>query len=489
MTTRYVMFFLIAVMTLGLVFLLVTRDRPAHDAPMEILHEVPDAAVAAVDAGVDAALADAATVALTGDAASDAARPSGPPLRIATLGWELVAPGVGLAPTPSLSFELAPEGALDAVEARLARGGSDPAGADIAILPLPAFVASYERLRALDPRVFAVVGFSHGREEVHAAPGALTKAPPAADEVKLVALGSSADATARAATNESASVLGLFALDLLGVAPSRIRIVAPATEDAKTALAAAIVKGTPDERKLAFSSADASRLVPIVAIAPSGVLAAKEMQLREWTRTWIDGAGKVRLDVPGIARRLAAKEMLPLASGVGGAPEALALVERLGQIEDAALADENALFGSSAAVTLAGLAQRTWQLERAAGLIANGAPEPLPVDARIVGAVAPAAAPAATEDADAGAYKPVPAGAVTLVTYRAVDADAAAVANQIWFLSGVFDRATFRVAAKGGAKAAKAIADAARAKGVPASRLATVATEPGVFAAVDILAR
>lgn len=223
----YATFFLIAVMSLGLVFLLVTRSRAPHDAPA-----ADPEVVEIADAG-DGGKADAGAAA--GDAAIDAAppKPVDRPLRVTSLGWELVAAGVALsAPDGGAmgpAIELAPETTLEAVEARLGRTGADPVGADIAVMPLPAFVLSYDRLRALDPRVFAVVGFSHGREELHAAPGALLKPPPAADEVKLVALGpaSAGDATARAGGSESATMLGLFAVDLLGVAPSRVRLVAP----------------------------------------------------------------------------------------------------------------------------------------------------------------------------------------------------------------------------------------------------------------------
>ena len=67
--------------------------------------------------------------------------------------------------------------------------------------------------------------------------------------------------------------------------------------------------------------------------------------------------------------------------------------------------------------------------------------------------------------------------------------DADTVAAQIWLLSGVFERAVFKVTAKGGAKAATAIAAAARDKGVAATRLATAPAEPqGAFAVVDVLA-
>ena len=61
--------------------------------------------------------------------------------------------------------------------------------------------------------------------------------------------------------------------------------------------------------------------------------------------------------------------------------------------------------------------------------------------------------------------------------------------RQIGFLSAVFEKAAFRVSAKGGEKAARAIATAARdAHALPATRLATTTAEPaGAFATVEIL--
>src|SRR6185369_4853535 len=137
--------------------------------------------------------------------------------------------------------------------------------------------------------------------------------------------------------------------------------------------------------------ADAARLIPIVAVAPKGVLEAREPALREWSKAWLDGLSHVSKDVPAIARRLAGKEALPLAGGVGGAPEALVLVERLGQIENATLDQQTSYIGALAkgAVTLDTLTQRTWQLERGGGLTTNAAPDPLPMDARVVSMIAP----------------------------------------------------------------------------------------------------
>lgn len=499
----YATFFLIAVMSLGLVFLLLTRSRKEYTAVPSI-----DPAFienASPDGGADGGAGEGG--AMDAAAAADAApKATERPLRVTALGWELVAAGVALtapdggAAGPGPAIELAPETALDAVEARLARGGTDPVGADVAVMPLPAFVAAYDRLRALDPRAFAVVGFSRGREEVHANAGALLKAPPAAEEVKLVAFGpaTSSDATAKAAGSEAATVLGLFALDLLGVPPARIRMIAPGAADAKTAPFSAVVRGAADERKLAFSSADASRFIPIVAVAPKAQLDANEPKMREFAKAWLDGLERSRKDASNVARRLANKEALPLGAGVGGAPEAIALLERLGEIEPVTLAQQRTLIGASAtgSVTLETLTQRTWALARAGGLTTSAAPSPLPIDERVALAIAPAPAPkhAAEGDAggaDAGAFAALPAGTTPLLLYRAVDAqtDAAAVAAQIGFLAGVFEHAAFRVTAKGGDKAARAIAAQARDKfDVPASRLATSAGEPaGAFASVEIV--
>ena len=504
----YATFFLIAVMSLGLVFLLLTRTRKDYTAvPSVDPAFVEGASPLAPDGGVDGG-ADASTLLGGGDAAADAApaKPIERPLRVTALGWELVAAGVALtapdggAVAQAPAIELAPETTLDAVEARLARGGSDPVGADIAVMPLPAFAIAYDRLRALDPRAFVVVGFSRGREEVHANAGALLKAPPGADEVKLIAFGpsTSADAAAKAAGTESATVLGLFALDLLGVPPARIRMLAPGAADAKTAPFAAVARGAADERKLAFSSADASRFIPIVAVAPKAQLDANEAKMKEFAKAWLDGLERSRKDASNVARRLANKEALPLAAGVGGAPEAIALLERLGQIEPASLAQQRVFIGASATgpVTLETLTQKTWSLARAGGLTTSAAPSPLPIDERVALAIAPAPAPQHAGDgagggADAGAIAPLPAGTTPLLVYRAVDAqaDAAAVAAQIGFLAGVFEHAAFRITAKGGDKAARAIAAQARDRfDLPASRLATTAAEPaGAFASVEVV--
>ncbi|MCL2726471.1 MAG: hypothetical protein FWD69_18785 [Polyangiaceae bacterium] len=518
---RYLGFVLTAIMSIALVFLIVTRARTTYDAPAKIVPVVSSidggADGGVVDAGeVDAGLVDAgaladgsvdagALAASTIDAsAGDATTPpsTAGPLRVTALGWELVAAGAALATANAdvatrLPFVLAPETTLEAVSARLARGGGDPAGADVAVLPLPAFVITYDRLRALDLRAFAVVGLSRGREEIHSVQGAWIKPPSGSDEVKLAAFGpsSAGDPAARAAGSESATFLGLFALDLLGVDPSRVRLVAPGSVDGMGAPFAAITKGTADPRRLVLSTSNASRLVPLLLIAPRSKLDADETKLRSFARAWMDGL--VRGDAATVARRLAAKDGVPLAEGVTNAPDAVSLVEKLGQIAPATLADQRTWIGPSVhpPSSLATLMQRTWQLARASGLTQGAEPEPLPIDARITTALAMDAAPPAGDAlnasvTDAGASAPFAVRTTPLIVYRARgnQIDAAGVAGEIAFLASVFEHATFRVAAKGGEKSARAITAIAQDRfGVSAARLATARGEPkGVFASVDI---
>lgn len=489
----YVTFFIIAIMSVGLASLLLTRDRSKHDAPMEII-SAP--ATMASDAGGDAEGGVGDASAITPNVATSIDKP----LRVATLGWELAAAAAAIVPAdggapaaPSPPLEIAPEVTLEAVEARLARGGSDPRGADVAVLALPAFVSSYERLRALAPRAFLIVGFSRGREEVRAAAGALSKPPPPAEEVKMVAESPStaSDTSANPLGSESATVLGLFAVDLLGVAPSRLRLIAPGTPEAKAAPFAALVKGVGDERKVAFTTADASRFVPIVAVASASIIDARGPLLREWSKAWLDGLDRASRNVPAIARRLASKEALPLATGIGGAPEALVLVERLGLIENATVEQQSSWVGpfAKSSVSLEKVMQRTWLLARGGGLVTGGAPEPLPIDARMVESMpAPKALTSTPSPAEAGGFGPLPTSVTAMVTYRAIDGDAEKVATEMAFLAGVFERANFRVSAKGGEKAARSIVASARDKGVAANRLGTSPAEPqGAFAAVDVL--
>ncbi len=499
----YATFFVIAVMTLGLLFLVLTRSHTAHDAPAEVVVIEPKA-----DGGPEAGVAEAGAAlgdaAVSGDAGPARARP----LRVTALGWELAAPGVALvmqagegavaATIPAL--DLAPETDLDAIAARLARGGDAVDGADVAVLPAPAFVVAYEKLRALDPRAFLVTGFSHGREELRASPGALLRPPPATEDVKLVAVTPQASPEARAAGSESATVLGLYVLREIGVAPSRVRLLSPGTADARAASFAALVRGTNDERKAALSTADAARLVPVVLVAPRAALEAKEAVFRDLSRVWLEGVAKVAKDPGGIARAVADRTAMPLVDA-GARPDALALVDRLGHLEAAALGDQGAAMLASEPGSLASTMGIVWSLAREGGLTTTATPDPLPIDTRVVKALGVAAPPAREPPpelaADAGAptFAPAPASATPLFVVRdpgipattpkgkapsATDLGtlATGAAPELVSLAALFPSAVLRVSSPTGEKNARVFAGAAQNAGVPVARLATTASVP-----------
>jgi hypothetical protein len=101
------------------------------------------------------------------------AAPAQPPalrrtLRTVALGWEFLTPGViangGSSAGAVSSYKMAGVDAsflnapsMEDVESALAKGGAVPGGADIAIMPLSSYVASYEKLRALSPEVIFAV--------------------------------------------------------------------------------------------------------------------------------------------------------------------------------------------------------------------------------------------------------------------------------------------------------------------------------------------
>lgn len=494
MTRRYLTFIVIALMTIGLIFTLVSRARSPYEAPAELAppSEGPIDGGDAGDPTSEAGPVDAASVPVV------SSLPAPRPLRVTALGWELVAPATKLVDRggkATVAVEVTPEVNGDGVFARLARGGDDKAGADVAIVPLADLVVSHDRVRALEPRAFAVVGFSHGGEEFRAAPQALAKLPGQTEDVALVGFGPgmSADAAATTSSSTSATMLGLFALDLLGVPPSRVRLVSPGAPEAKAANFAALGRGAGDPRRLAFSTADASRFAPLVMVASKALIDKDAARLRDFAHAWLDAAARSQADGSDVARKVSAKEGITLGAGAPNPPEALALLERLGQVEALPLAEQGRFVGPSArsSLTLATLMQRMWLLARGAGFTGSGAPDALPIDGRVLEGD-PSPAPKLDDDPDGGVGTSVSPRATSLIVYRVVDptANPADVAREIGFLGAIFERAVLRIAAKGGEKAARGIAATAQSTyGVSAARLSVTKLEPvGLFTATDVLA-
>jgi hypothetical protein len=405
--------------------------------------------------GSAAPAAKAAAGAEKGATTAEAPPPPKPqlarPLRAVALGWELLAPGVvaGEAAYKAAGVEasFANAGAMDDIESALARGGGEAGGADLAIVPLSSYVASYERLRALSPEVVLVIGWSRGREAMFATDTAALAKPPAAGELKLAAASATAPET----------FLSLFLLDLAGVPASRVTVVDP-----QRASLAAVQRGTGPKPtgKLLVTSADTPRLLPIVAVAPRGFIAAHADELEAWTKVWLAGVGKLAGDVPAGGRKVA---------GMTGAPPVLGIIEALGQVEFASLRENAAAAGLSGrgALTLDELFRSAWRIWREAGVLTTPPPEVAPLHTGVIATLVradPAAAaelPRPRQAADGGARP-----AVLLVARAPVGKDgkldAEAFATRIGIVAGVFDRQALRVSVLGDQKTAQVLADLAR---------------------------
>lgn len=391
---------------------------------------------------VDAAQTGAAPAGATAQQAVVPPRPRAPVrLEVVAAGWELLAPGVamhggagGAAAVPGSQFEaagvrvgFAVAGDAAAIEARLGRGGELGDGAEVAIMPLPALLASYERLQALSPQVFAVVGFSRGADVLTGSPAWL-RDPPRRGRVALAGERGSAHA-----------MLGLFALAQAGVDPARIDLV---TEGGALQARARGRSGSIDARAVMLSTADAVHLVPIVAVAPKGVIAAKRDALAAWLRVWFAGARLLEQDPTAIARRVAA---LP------GAPEAVELLDALGGLEFVDLREAAAAAGFSGrrAARLDVLVDEGWSLLRGAGQIAAPPPELPPLSAVVL---AQLALDGRVEPPARRVWPPARASASPLLVHTLVLGDRAredtAVA-QLGLLADVFARSPIAITVPG----------------------------------------
>ena len=295
-------------------------------------------------------------------------------LRIAGLGWDMMSAGIlardGELPREAASLKKqgldARFGVLDAegLEAALARGGADERGVDIAILPLPRFVASYEKLKALDPVVFLVVGWIEGRDVILTKQKDFEPAPTAT--VKL-----------RAKAGSGGAYAAVFGLEMAGVTPDRVSFVGEA--DAWDVAALSKRESKDAKAHVLFTTAEASRLIPIVAVAQGSFVAKHEATVTAFAQAWFAGQQGVAEDAAGAARRIAKEQ---------GELEPLGILEGLGELGPASLGENTALMGLSGrgAGTLERVFDRIWRSWRGSNLV-GVPPERAPLDSRIVAAV------------------------------------------------------------------------------------------------------
>ena len=353
-------------------------------------------------------------------------------LRVAGLGWDVLSPGLIISDdtftAAGLDVAFSPLDDLPALESALARGGVDPHGADIAILPLPSFVASYERLRALEPRVFLVVGWSRGREVF------------SSEKASLTALPSTGNVTLAATAGSPAAYLGLTLLDLAGLPASRIQLLPDDNASEASFVAVDRASSLRPSAPSIVTSADIPRLIPIVAIAQAGLL--REDALRAFVQAWLGGETQLLANTAGAARTIGA---------MPGAPEPLGLINRLGTIAWASLADNArmASLSGQGAVNTNTLFRHAWRLHRDAHILTTPPPESPITDSNIIASIVRASPP--IDDVPV-AIKAVPPAdtAPLLIVLAAVGKldDEAFIANLGW-VAGLFDRSTLRVTVRG----------------------------------------
>jgi hypothetical protein len=372
------------------------------------------------------------------------------PLRVVGLGWELIAPGLiandGLSPgklsdfhSAGLDVEFSVALTAREIETQLARGGAENNGADVAVMPLPTFVASYEQLRALSPEVFFVVGWSRGRDALAANEAKLLTDKAPRGKLELVGY-----------PGQPATMLSLFALAEIGVDTATIELIDATSDKAKDAKLRAVERSltspvansgtTIDARDLVLTSADAPRLIPMVAVAPASFVRGNTNDLARFGRTWLAGAERFGADVPDAARRISREP---------GAPEAVVLLEVMGYVAFADLADGARLAGLSGrgAVSLEVLFQRSWGLWRDVGVLSTPAPEHAPLDNSVIARVALGeGAPLVL-----GHASPKRSGERLILVHRLPDdatIDEPALIEELGFLAGTFERAQIELSVR-----------------------------------------
>ncbi len=401
---------------------------------------IVETVVATSDSAPAVAVDTPAPVPAAAPVAPTASPPVAVPLSVVASSWELLAPAVlpehggsnerafvdaGVALSLSATSDPAE------LEARLGRGGV-AGGADVALMPLPVFVASYERLRALSPQVFFVVAWSRGGD-VLTGNGALMIAPPAKGKVVLAGRPGSAE-----------TMVGLFALEAAGVSAARVEQLATTAAPPGNALHSQQRRRSReiDARKVLLSTADAVHLVPIVAVAPKGVLVDKHDALVGFSRVWLEGVARLELDPPSAARKLAAH---------AGAPQAVDLIDALGWLEFVELPEMAAASGLAGrrAASLDVLFAETWTLWRDSGLLATPPPEHAPLNAVVIAELVGSSSTAGTPRTARRWAEHSGSGSPILVRripgHALDDAAEAALVGELGFLADVFARSRIRV--------------------------------------------
>jgi len=370
------------------------------------------------------------------------------PLFVVGLGWDRLAPALlanaGKAPSKASSFSpsglavsVAPvDGLPDVIEA-LARGGGQEQGADVAIVPLPQWLAAQDKLQAIDPVVFYVAGWSHGREAVFGAPRADVAAP---DDARPVRVGFK---------DIGPAYLALFGFDAEGITPPDISLIGADADPAPSWQAVDVIDFEASTRSdvrpsMRWTTSQASGLIPIVMVASRSWTETHPKALVAWLRGWLSGVGEVSGKVAEAARQLGRMD---------GAPQPLRLMRGLETWEPCSLKENLALFELDGpdAQPLRLVMRRTWNLLNRSQLAAP-VPRALPISADIVKAASRARLP--TDVGGTTAWSGVSVadettgGQHVVLTRPLDDIDGYELARELAALGGAFPSSVLRVTPK-----------------------------------------
>lgn len=367
-------------------------------------------------------------------------------LSVITSDWALATPGVlqndgleankkGAFGKAGLSLRIKVSDKANDLENALARGGTDDAGADVALLPLPEFVAAYESLKALDPVMFLITGWSSGRDVLLSSFDRLEKLPAQGPLVL------------RGTPGTSAMFLTAFVLDATGRGLDRVEFEASDVDPPKAALWAlsrqelATVPKAYDGTVL-LSTGEALQLIPYVAVAQRAFVERHTEALVTFSRIWFEGQARVARDATAASRRLAK---------VADGPEPLTLLAKLGEMRSSSVND-NALSAGVAgrgAVNLSSLFERCWRYWRSLKVLTTPSPERAPVTGDVITQLVLGSAQ--PKPAQPSAPKPAPASTAQtpLLQLNAgpTPVDDAHIIGDVGFAAGVFARSTLRLSA------------------------------------------
>jgi hypothetical protein len=422
------------------------------------------------------AASSAPTVAPSSSAAPEAKPPLDRSLSVAGLGWELLAPALlaadGLKSTATSDFakadvkvSISVASSMTDIERALASGGAGSGGADLALVPLSELSSAYERLRALDLRVFLVTGWSQGRDVLT---GTAFAKLPAAGSIGVEYSGG-ADALS----------LTLLTLDLAGIQLERLKIDERSPSALLRAKSGAIDDASKQEDVL-LSTREATRLLPYVLVAPRPLLEDREVVLAAFVRGWLAGVDALLKDRAKAARTLAA---------IDGAPEALSLLQSLGALEPTRLYDNAALLGLSGrgAVSIESLIDWQLRVRRAAHLGRASAPEVSLVDGRVVTRLV-REHPKLAQPSELPKRRSSAAGALPLLERAFQKDDEEPLIEAVGVLAAVFPRHDVRLSARTAKVSAEWLDRAETRYDIDRARLLSgSALKPGRAALLEVL--